>query len=281
MKPPLDMVWTVILFGGLALCGCAEPWRTRLTLPNRYSLLHGQLVVHSDFPLASQHRLLNDLTARRKDLNERLGLPLSDEPIEVYLFETADRFGAFMRLYHPSFPRRRAFFVETDTRLEVYAQWGDRVAEDLRHEVTHGYLHSVVPNLPLWLDEGLAEYFEVPRGHHGLNREHSDQLLRRLQHGDWQPDLTRLEQLDPTVDMTQEDYAESWAWVHFLLESRPEHRELLCGYLHDLRRDGSAEPLCIRLRRLVERPDLALVRHVVRLAAGSTPREPRREPTTR
>ena len=53
---------------------------------------------------------------------------------------------------------RRAFFVETDTQLSVYAQWGDRVAEDLRHEVTHGYLHAVVPNVPLWIDEGLAEF---------------------------------------------------------------------------------------------------------------------------
>ncbi len=45
----------------------------------------------------------------------------------------------------PSFPARRAFFVETDTRLAVYAYWGDRIAEDLRHEVAHGYLHACVP----------------------------------------------------------------------------------------------------------------------------------------
>ena len=47
--------------------------------------------------------------------------------------------------------------METDTRLTVYAYWGDRVAEDLRHEVTHGYLHTMVPHVPLWLDEGLAQ----------------------------------------------------------------------------------------------------------------------------
>ena len=43
----------------------------------------------------------------------------------------------------------RAFFVESDTRLNIYAYWGDRVAEDLRHEVTHGYLHAMVPHSAL------------------------------------------------------------------------------------------------------------------------------------
>src|SRR6185295_16292773 len=101
----------------------------------------------------------------------------SDEPIHVYLFESGPVFTEFMHAHYPSFPQRRAFFVETDTRLTVYAQWGDRVAEDLRHEVSHGYLQSIIRNLPLWLDEGLAEYFEVPRGTQGFNRPHVDELL--------------------------------------------------------------------------------------------------------
>ena len=104
-----------------------------------------------------------------------------------------------MRLHHPEFPDRRAFFVETDARLSVYAQWGDRMAEDLRHEVTHGYLHSVVPNVPLWLDEGIAKFYEVPRGQRGLNRPLLDRLLARIEREHWQPDLRRLEQFPADV----------------------------------------------------------------------------------
>ena len=89
-------------------------------------------------------------------------------------------------------PTRRAFFVESDTRLAVYAHWSDRVGEDLRHEVAHGYLHSMVPGLPLWLDEGLAEYFEVPRGNNGLNRPHLELLSDMMQYNGWQPNLERL-----------------------------------------------------------------------------------------
>jgi hypothetical protein len=259
---------TVVLIAVIAAGGCAGPSKIPLTLPDRHTLLREQLAIHSDFPLAAQHRLLEDLTARRQDLSSRLALPVSSEPIQVYLFENADRFNAFMRLNHPEFPQRRAFFVETDTRLIVYAHWADRVAEDLRHEVTHAYLHSVVPQLPLWLDEGLAEYFEVPRGSDGINRPHLDLLAARLEKGRWQPDLRRLEQFQSSFDMGQDDYAESWAWAHFLLHSRLEHRELLQGYLGELRREGSAEPLSLRLGWAFEHPEAALVEYVRQLAAG-------------
>jgi hypothetical protein len=234
-----------------------------------------QLIVHSDFPLPASHRLLEELTARRVDLQEQLGLPLSEEPIHVYLFDSAEDFRTFVGLYHPGFPSRRAFFLETDTRLEVYAQWGDRVAEDLRHEVTHGYLHSVVPNLPLWIDEGLAEYAEAPRGSHGLNPAHIELLRQRLERGSWQPDLVRLEGLDPTRDMSQLDYAESWAWVHFLLESRAECRTILGDYVGELRRNGSATPLSARLRARLGQVEPALAAHLGRLlSAADGPRPP-------
>ena len=249
----------------LAIGGCAGSLASRLTLPERNTVVRDQLVIHGDFPLAAHHRLFEELTAQRADLCRRLALPCSDEPIHVYLFETAERFQGFMRLNHPEFPDRRAFFVETDARLSIYAQWGDRMGDDLRHEVTHGYLHSVVPNVPLWLDEGIAKFFEVPRGQRGLNRSLLDGLLARIEHEHWQPDLRRLEQFPSKYNMTQDDYAEAWAWVHFLMESRPECLELLRGYLADLRRDGAATPLCTRLTSLFDRPDAALMEHVHRL----------------
>ena len=147
------------------------------------------------------------------------------------------------------------------------------MAEDLRHEVTHAYLHSVVPQLPLWLDEGLAEYFEVPRGYEGLNRPHLERLADKFERGRSQPDLARLEQFRSSFDMTQDDYAESWAWAHFLLHSRLEHRELLQAYLRELRRDGFAEPLSPRLDRMLGEPEAAFIEYVRQLAAAG-----RREP---
>lgn len=251
--------------------GCLRHWSNQLTPPGDFELVRQQLVFHSDFPLASQHRLLEELTARRSDLQNRLQIPLSDEPIHVYLFENADRFGTFVRLYHPGFPARRAFFLETDTRLLVYAQWGDRVAEDLRHEVTHGYLHAVIPGLPLWLDEGLAEYFETPRTARGLNRPHLELLASQCTRRAWQPSLQRLETLDPALEMNQQDYAEAWAWIHLLLESPLESHSIIPAYLRDLRQYGAAQPVSLRLVGHGVDPQQALIDHISRLAADIRP----------
>ena len=224
------------------LAGCLFT-RKVVTLPADDALVRDQLVIHSDFRLPRHHRLVEELVAHRNDVVERLRLPVSDEPIHVYLFDTSERFQAFVSRHHPDFPDRRAFFLEGDTQLDVYAYWGDRVAEDLRHEVTHGYLHTMVPHLPLWIDEGLAEYFEVPRSQGGLNPPHRTMLLQAAHQRNWTPDLQRLEQLATPGEMTQQDYAEAWAWVHLLLDSTPQRSELLRNHLARIRMTGTAPPL--------------------------------------
>ena len=261
---------TIAVLGTLLLSaagGCSGWQHVQLSLPEEYALVREQLVVHSDFPLPAQHRLMEELTARRYDISRVLALPVSNEPIHVYLFEDEKQFRGFLRLHYPGFPKRRAFFVETDTRLMVYAYWGDHVAEDLRHEVTHGYLHSMVPGLPLWLDEGLAEYFEVARNRNGLNRPHLKRLVAAINQGPWQPDLPRLELLESPFDMTQDDYAEAWSWVYYLLHGEAEHASVLRDYLQELRRDGSAVPLSHQLTVLLGKPDAQLIAHLQRVAA--------------
>ncbi len=261
---------STVLVGAVVSGGCTLPGTLGPALPARYEVVQGQLVLRSDSPLTAEQRLLEEMADHRGDLQEKLGLPPdASEPICVYLFERGEPYRAFLRRFHPELPFRRAFFLETATGLEVYAQRGDRVAEDLRHEVTHGYLHSVVPNLPVWLDEGLAEYAEVPRGLCGLNQAHLERLQRRLAAGDWPPDLARLEALEPTRDLSQDDYAESWAWAHFLLEGPAEGRTILREYLQDLRRSGSAKPISVRLRRSLGRPEQALAAYVERLGGSN------------
>ncbi|MCP4891276.1 MAG: hypothetical protein GY904_32365, partial [Planctomycetaceae bacterium] len=131
-------------------------------LPNDIERRVGQLRIHSDFPLAGHHRLIRELDNMRATISQELDLPVSDEPIHLYLFENPTDYLAFVQRHFPRFPGRRACFIETDTTLAIFAPWQERIAEDLRHETTHGYLHAVVPSIPLWLDEGLAEFFEVP-----------------------------------------------------------------------------------------------------------------------
>ncbi|MGO8690638.1 MAG: hypothetical protein ACLQLG_13530 [Thermoguttaceae bacterium] len=270
----------LLLSAVAALGGCTAPWvvqRNRafdVALPQRYNVARPPLVIHSDFPLPAHDPLLDELMAQRRELGQSLGLPETAATVQVYLFESAERFHEFLRARHPNFPDRRAFFVETDRELIVYAQGGDRLADDLRHEMTHAYLHSVVPGVPLWLDEGLAKNFELPRGQQGLNPQYVQQIALAMQQGGWHPDLRRLERLPATADMSQEDYVEAWAWVHYLLHSQPACRDLLCQYLAEIgggaRAAGSSARvarLSTRLRALVGNPEGALLDHVRQLAA--------------
>lgn len=237
LAPLGGVVWLLCLVT-LATAGCLG--QTRVQLPQEDLLTRGQLRIHHDFELPSEHRLVSELAELRGDILTRLELPSSDEPIHVYLFEDHDQFGTYVSSHFPEFPARRAFFTRSDTTLSVYAYWGDQVGDDLRHETTHAYLHSVVPQLPLWLDEGLAEYFELPRGSHGFHREHLRYLARRRMEGEWVPNLERLEQIASSGQMRQADYAEAWLWTHFLLNSSPELSAWTRGRLFEMRRSGDS-----------------------------------------
>ncbi len=255
--------WTIWLILGVALGGCRSIRTVQKPMtPFEYRLVREQLVLHSDFPLPEQHRLIDEISAQRDRLSNKLELATTDEPIHVYLFAEDEAYYDFLAQRFPGFPPRRAIFVETDVQLAVYAHWGDHVAEDLRHEVCHGYLHAAVPRLPLWLDEGLAEYFEVGRGQHGVNRPHVELLHQQKTAGQWEPNMTRLEGLTSAADMTQQDYAEAWAWVHFLLESNDDKSKLLTDYLTALREGDTDASLSARLNKRLAGPELALVEYL-------------------
>ena len=87
-----------------------------------------------------------------------------------------------------------------------------------------------IPNLDLWIDEGLAEYFEVNPDANGVNSAHVRLLSELRQRGNWQPSLKRLESITDPTQLTQADYAEAWLWVHFLM-STPIGNEVLTSGL--------------------------------------------------
>ena len=232
-------------------------------LPEQHLLEVGQLEIHSDFELAKSHRLVTELVAQRRDLANLLGVEPSDETIHMFLFEQDDDYRQYMNNKHPDFPARRALFVKTDTQLKVYASWHPRVAEDLRHEVTHGYLHSAVNDIPLWLDEGLAEFFESGRANRGNHGPHIHLLKTRLKQGKWTPDLHRLEAIEEAEALTRLDYAESWLWVHFLLFN-PAVRDLhlVQANLIQLSKQGSAFKVATALDGKLESVESALIEHL-------------------
>ncbi len=268
MRRTSALIHSILLFSVLAATmSCRGLPLARFTqpLPAAAEQPGPQLEFVCNFDLPPDHRLVRALMAERDEVYSTIGIPPSDEKIFVHLFNNAEAYNEILTHKFPMVPNRRAFFVETDTELHVYAHWSDRIAEDMRHEVAHGYLHASVPAIPLWIDEGLAEYFEVPHGHEGLNRPHLLLLADLIEHNRWLPNLQRLEALSTAGEMQQEHYAEAWAWVYFLLNSTPQRRELLTEYLMDLRQYGKAKPLSARLASQQIQPQRTLTEYLLTL----------------
>ena len=219
----------------LTLSGCFSARNQTAALPSKYAIESGDLIIRSDLKIKSNDPLLEELRNIRRELVSTLELPAPNRPVVIHLFSDEERYSEYMKSRHPNLPARRAFFIGSPTELGVYAHWSPNVGEDLRHEYTHGVLHASLKSVPLWLDEGLAEYYETQTDMPGrLHREHTQRLAIALSNG-WRPDLARLEKLDEVSQMGRADYQESWAWIHYLLHDAPDGRELLVEYCQQLR----------------------------------------------
>ncbi|NQV23674.1 MAG: hypothetical protein HQ518_04825 [Rhodopirellula sp.] len=246
--------WGVV--GGVSLAtsmltGCRSTSRNAdlpvVSLPGRHSVQADQLVLLSDFRIDYNHAVIADLKQLRGDVLRELELKPSEQPVVVYLFENEQLYYDYLKSTWPMLPYRRAYFFGNSYELAVYTSWGDKVQEDLRHEFTHGILHSTLRTVPLWLDEGIAEYFEEAGDKPGtVKRKAVERLSLALSNG-WKPSMTRLEGLTEVADMGQSDYEESWAWIHFMLHGDPAVRQVLVNYLTDLRTIINPEPLSNRL----------------------------------
>jgi hypothetical protein len=170
-----------------------------------------------------------------------------------------------MQATYPGLPSRRAYFVGTADELAVYTFWGDRIQEDLRHEFTHGLLHAVLEDVPLWLDEGLAEYFEVIGSEPGeINLDYARRLTTAIGNG-WRPNMQRLEKLEQVSQMQRVDYQEAWAWVHFMLHGSPEAKTTLLSYLDDLKTTSTPGSLSGRLNADVPEIDVRMLSYLASL----------------
>lgn len=240
------------------------------TTPFRYSLRIAPYVFLADTPLKQDDKMFANLATLRDEVYRELRLTPSSQIVQVYLFETKEKYESYMKAKYPYLPKRRAFFaawpraIGDEEDLYVYTYLGDRILLDLRHELTHALLHSVLSDVPLWLDEGIAEYFEVDNQVAGLNLDHLENLQR--EQGQFHPDLARLEGLKKIEEMTPREYRESWAWVHFMLHKNAHTRQILLTYLSSLRTNPNPGQLRPHLQAAVPNLNEAFLEYVSSLS---------------
>jgi hypothetical protein len=243
-------------------------------LPSKYQVRIAPVLILSDFELRPELPMFAELKEMRNQIQKQLLLPPASEPVKAYIFETNEVYSSYLKSL-PEFrdmPERRAYFVVNQKagqrdELIVYTYWSKRIKQDLRHELTHAILHSVIKEVPIWLDEGLAEYFELRPEMEGVNADHVRRLLN-----DWSvpgndPDLAKLEAITELNEMTPQRYREAWAWVHLLLHGDPEAKTVLLSHLQQLRGMRPPGLLLPKVQRVHADPKQALRDHLRQLAA--------------
>jgi len=252
----------------------APPPVVSTTRPGKYHDRRDYYVLYSDFELDKHDPLFVELDALPEQVFGELKLPPSTTVVQVFLFDTQDRYESYMRAKYRNLPNRRAYFIAEpraggNDELKIFTWMGDHLTTDLRHELTHALLRGVLKDVPLWLDEGLAGFFELPPGQNGVNPHHLETLRRTP----FRPDLARLEKFTQVAQMEKPEYREAWAWVHLMLRSTPAAKKVLHNYLQALRTDPNPGPLLPKLREAVPEPAQTLVDH---LATVEMPRPPAR-----
>jgi len=177
--------------------------------------------------------------ARSEDFEKRIG----DIKTKVELYSGADSAGKWAAY---DFLEKIQFKVEEDrVRVESWAR--DRTMETIRHEAGHQLfdllgIDSGRTYRGAWLSEGLAEYVATdPLG--GINKERLMSLREELESGHPLMPLQFLLSIpngagvrklqDPTYTLLA--YAQSWAFVHFLMEKYPEQFQ---GYIREVMTAG-------------------------------------------
>ena len=175
-------------------------------------------------------------------------------PIVVHVFGSERAYQPFMPLFHGKRVDVGGYFQEAPGAyyITLNTEAGERAYPTIFHEYVHLLVGSALADVPVWFNEGLAEYYstyqlygerEASLGR--VKEEHVFDLRERF------IPLTELLAVDYRSPLYNEGerrgifYAESWALVHYLLLGSPERKGQLATYLQQYA-DGVAPAAAFR-----------------------------------
>jgi len=224
----------------------------------------GAFIIRSEFPLQNEGRLLDEMEALGNDISRSLGIEIEGEATEVLLFNSRQSYQEYLSQRIPEGVNRPALFVKIENSSRVYAYRCPELATNLRHEATHALLHSSLAIVPLWLDEGLAEYFEVPEAQRSSGNPHLRSLKKWNSRFSWRLNLESLTVKEEMSQLTSNDYRDAFSVVHFFLHGPPEVRQLFREYFAEIQGGGAPDSLEVQLSRMYRHPSVAVSEHIRR-----------------
>ena len=228
--------------------GAAPPRWTRLRTPN-FTLIGEQ----GDKPLRRVAERLEQFREvfGRVFPNTRRDMPA---PIIVHVFGSEKAYQPFMPLFNGKRVEVGGYFQQAEGAyyITLNTEAGERAYPTIFHEYVHLLVGRALAEVPVWFNEGLAEYYstyqmygekEASLGR--VKEEHVFDLRERF------IPLTELLAVDHTSPMYNEGdrrgifYAESWALVHYLLIGNPQRKGQIATYLQKYA-DGEKPALAFR-----------------------------------
>ncbi len=225
--------WSLVILLGVspASARAAQPFALKTYNAPHYA-------VHTDLPrdqaeLFALHmeRVYANYAQRFKDFH-----PRNDKPMDLYLFGDQDRYVSFLAGYDiPAQGSGGMFFLNNRIQgLATYTRGRSRseTFSVLQHEGFHQFAFNYIgPNLPIWLNEGLAQFFQdgiLIGGSMTLGVADADRIERvrvAIQNNTALPisDVLNISEKDWANTLnTQPDkaallYAQAWSMTYFLL----------------------------------------------------------------
>ena len=250
------------------------------------SLQAGEFTIYSNASERETREIATNLLRMREAVGKVTRLNVrAPKPIYVFVFRTKRSFAPYRdaifgqrdaKVSGGFLPSRLANFIVVDAEAE------GGVNRVVHHELAHSFIRNTIPGLPLWLDEGLAEYystFTVRGDQVTIGWPIPDHVLA-LRRGP----LVPIEQhfaVDHDSPAYNEEaragifYAESWALVHYFLSGDDARRARLNQFMAAIRAGKSpagATPLLgarsdeieHAVRTYVQRPSMQFLRYTVR-----------------
>ncbi|MBQ2788388.1 MAG: hypothetical protein IJE97_02035 [Thermoguttaceae bacterium] len=211
----------------------------------------GPFIVRADFDLTPLEEELRELDSLLDEITRTFRLPKLRENVVVRIFRDEATWREYWNREFAPAPYRRALYDRKNYLFDrdgangrVYLCVNPLFKNDLRHECAHAVLAAALGrSVPIWLDEGIAEYFERPASERLTNATWRPRTIERLRRGEFST-LESLEKLAGMNEMSPVKYCDSWAWVCWFLNGPDAVRDVLPQYLNDLasRKPFAAKP---------------------------------------
>ena len=207
--------------------GCAAPLPFTVT-PGVHSVLQSSLSREEALELQQEaDRAVEGMCAF-------LSLPIPEIRAEITLFDSRRALKRHLAVSCPVMADAAAACYETPHGTLIIALSRHRqrseTARLLRHELSHYVIASHFEDIPPWIDEGLAQFFETGSPYGRAHPRKQRSLARQL-HGGRGDAVAALVAVAPGTRLNRKQYALAWGMTRYLLAKGPDGPARIRRYL--------------------------------------------------